>query len=251
MRWAPLAATTRSALLHERVTARMSADIEDAGLQMRLPAAGAQLQLRTALLDWYDSNHRVLPWRRNSRSKVPGAHDASATTWPTAAGCSAPLTGLSTADWAYGVWVSEVMLQQTQVERASPYFMRWMARWPTLSSLAAASDDDVNAQWAGLGYYRRARFLLQGARYCVAHTGGELPSTAAELLRVPGIGAYTSASVSSIAFGQTSAAVDGNVVRVISRLHALAQDNPTSSAAVKEMQRLVRPLRCMLCFALA
>ena len=224
----------------------MSGDIEDHSMAAHLPSPAAQVQLRTALLTWYDHHHRVLPWRRNSHSKVQPASAPGAATWPTAPGSSAPLTGLSRADWAYGVWVSEVMLQQTQVERAASYFVRWMARWPTLPDLAAASEEDVNAQWAGLGYYRRARFLLQGARYAVANNGGELPSTAQELLKVPGIGAYTSASVSSIAFGQPCAAVDGNVVRVVSRLHALAQDNPTSSAAVKEMQRLVRADCCEL-----
>ncbi len=151
----------------------MSGDIEDAG--MRLPAAAPVL--RAALLSWYDHHHRVLPWRRNSHSKLPAAP-----------GGGAPLAGLSRADFAYGVFVSELMLQQTQVERVRDYFIRWMARWPTLRDLAAASEEEVNAQWAGLGYYRRARFLLQGARYAVEHTGGELPSTAQELLKIPGIG---------------------------------------------------------------
>ena len=100
----------------------------------------------------------------------------------------------------------------------------------------------MNEQWAGLGYYRRARFLLQAARYAVANTGGELPSSRAELLKLPGIGAYTASAVSSIAFGQASAAVDGNVVRVLSRLHALAQENPTAAAAVKQMQGLADAL---------
>lgn len=215
----------------------MSSDIEDAG--MRLPAAAPQL--RSALLSWYDHHHRVLPWRRNSHSKLrASAPDAGAARWPTAPGSGAPLVGLSQADFAYGVWVSETMLQQTQVERVRDYFVRWMARWPTLRDLAAASEEDVNAQWAGLGYYRRARFLLQGARYAVEHNGGELPSSAQELLKVPGIGRYTAASVASIAVCQICAAIDGNVERVLTRLHALAQDKPTSTAAVKEMQRLVR-----------
>jgi A/G-specific adenine glycosylase len=211
-------------------------DIEDTD-GMRLPAATPQL--RSSLLSWYDHHHRVLPWRRNSHSKLPAsAPEAGAARWPTAPGGCAPLAGLSQADFAYGVFVSELMLQQTQVERVRDYFVRWMARWPTLRDLAAASEEDVNAQWAGLGYYRRARFLLQGARYAVEHNGGELPSTAHELLKVPGIGPYTAASVASIAFAQPCAAVDGNVVRVVSRLYALAQDNPTSSAAVKDLQRL-------------
>jgi A/G-specific adenine glycosylase len=159
-------------------------DIEDAA------GAGERTPLQSLLLDWYDANHRVLPWRRNSRSKLAapaGAGDARG--WPTTPGTGAPLSGLSRADFAYGVWVSELMLQQTQVDRVLPYFCRWMAAWPTAAQLAAASEEEVNELWAGLGYYRRARFLLQGARYAVEHSGGELPTTRADLLNVPGIGA--------------------------------------------------------------
>jgi adenine-specific DNA glycosylase len=102
------------------------------------------------------------------------------------------------------------MLQQTQVERTQAYFVRWMQRWPTLQLLALATEEEVTSVWAGLGYYRRARFLLQGAQFAAAHnTDGGLPATTAELLRVPGIGPYTAAAVASIAFGQQAAAVDG------------------------------------------
>ena len=114
--------------------------------------------------------------------------------------------------------------------------MKWMRRWPTLLALSQATEEEVNGAWAGLGYYRRARYLLDGAKYAAASTGGRLPGTAAELLKVPGIGPYTAASVSSIAFGERSAAVDGNVVRVLSRLHARLQTEPAKAAAVREMQ---------------
>lgn len=97
------------------------------------------------------------------------------------------------------------------------------------------------AAGAGLGYYRRARFLREGARYAVEHTGGQLPQTADALLKVPGIGPYTAASVSSIAFGQQRAAVDGNVIRVLSRIYAHLQAEPAKAAAVREMQAAVRP----------
>ena len=116
------------------------------------------------------------------------------------------------------------------------FFLSWMQRWPTLAALAVATTEEVNAAWAGLGYYRRARFLLEGARYAAANTGGQLPSTSAALLKVPGIGPYTAASVSSIAFGEACAAVDGNVSRVVSRLHACRQAEPAKAAAVREMQ---------------
>lgn len=198
---------------------------------------------RTALLAWYDRHHRQLPWRSHPHRQAaaqeqapPPAAAAAPASWVSCAVDAAAPPGLAAHDFAYGVWVSEVMLQQTQVARGQVYFVNWMRRWPTLEALAQASEEEVNAAWAGLGYYRRARYLLDGARYAAAHTGGRLPSTAAELLKVPGIGAYTAAAVSSIAFGQRSGAVDGNVVRVLSRLHACLQPEPAKAAAVREMQ---------------
>jgi len=126
---------------------------------------------------------------------------------------------------AYGTWVSEIMLQQTRVETVIEYYQRWMARFPTVASLAGASPEEVNACWAGLGYYRRARALHQGAAQCVAERGGDLPATAEALERdLPGVGPYTAGAVASIAFGEPAAVVDGNVVRVFSRLHAM--DHP-------------------------
>jgi A/G-specific adenine glycosylase len=122
---------------------------------------------------------------------------------------------------AYGVWVSEVMLQQTQVATVIPYWMKWMENFPDVGALAAASPNDVNALWAGLGYYRRCQFLLKGAKMVVDELGGVLPDTPAALLKIPGIGPYTAGAISSIYYGLNSPIVDGNVIRVFSRLQAL------------------------------
>merc|ERR1719387_1086348 len=104
------------------------------------------------------------------------------------------------------------MLQQTQVERVVEYWVRWMRRFPTVRALAEAAADDVNAAWAGLGYYGRARRLHEGARHVVARCGGELPADVEGLLRIPGVGPYTAGAVASIAFGLPAAVVDGNVI---------------------------------------
>jgi A/G-specific adenine glycosylase len=121
----------------------------------------------------------------------------------------------------YRVWLSEVMLQQTTVATVVPRFERFVARWPTIEALAAASDEEILSEWAGLGYYARARNLIACARV-VARRGG-FPTTAAELRQLPGIGAYTAAAVAAIAFGEKAAAVDTNVERVIARFHAIGQ----------------------------
>lgn len=113
-------------------------------------------------------------------------------------------------------------MQQTRVDTVVPYFENWMKKFPDLVALATAEPEEVNAAWAGLGYYRRARMLHQGAKMVVAKLGGVVPGSAEELLKVPGIGPYTAGAVASIAFGQRSPLVDGNVVRVFSRLRAVA-----------------------------
>ena len=120
----------------------------------------------------------------------------------------------------YVVWLSEVMLQQTTVATVTPRFERFLARWPTVEALAAAPDEEILSEWAGLGYYARARNLIACARE-VASRGG-FPTTAAELRKLPGIGAYTSAAIAAIAFGERAPAVDTNVERVIARLLALS-----------------------------
>jgi len=146
------------------------------------------LSLRTRLLSWYDREKRELPWRT---SRDP-----------------------------YHVLVSELMLQQTRVDVVLPYFERWVARWPTVSDLAAATEDEVLAAWSGLGYYRRARSLLAAARAVVAEHGGRVPGDPGALRALPGIGPYTAAAVASIAHDVPVAVVDGNVERVLCRLLA-------------------------------
>lgn len=145
-----------------------------------------------ALLDWYAQNRRTLPWREQ----------------PT----------------PYAVLVSELMAQQTRVETVLDYFVRWMARWPTLADLAAAHESEVLAQWTGLGYYNRARNLHRTAQIVIAQHGGVLPADEVQLRALPGIGPYTVGAIRSIAYGQPAALVDGNVARVLSRWLALTID---------------------------
>lgn len=154
-----------------------------AGSIDRGTAAGAASRRR--LLSWYRRRRRDLPWRR-------------------------------TGD-PYAIWVSEMMLQQTRVAAAIPYYERFLARFPDVHALARARIDDVLAVWSGLGYYRRARHLHEASKV-VAKAG--FPRTEAGWRELPGIGRYAAAAIASIAFGEKAAAVDGNVVRVLSRLHA-------------------------------
>ncbi len=155
------------------------------------------------LLDWYDVNRRELPWRAK-----PG----------------------ETSD-PYRVWLSEVMLQQTTVATVTPRFQAWVARWPDFASLAAASDDDVMAAWAGLGYYARARNLVACAKVVVAEHGGHFPTTEAGLRALPGIGDYTAAAIAAIAFGEAATVVDANVERVVARLFRAATKEAVRQAA--------------------
>lgn len=169
--------------------------------------------LRPKLLSWYAENRRNFPWRGDS-----GEGYAARVVSP------------------YGTWVSEIMLQQTRTETVIPYWNRWMDKWPTVSDLAAASPEEVNSLWAGLGYYRRAQQLLLGAKMVVSEHDGVLPATVPQLLRVPGIGPYTAGAISSIAYGQSEPVVDGNVIRVLSRLRAIEQE--IGPAMTKECWRL-------------
>ncbi|KAG5232132.1 A/G-specific adenine DNA glycosylase [Salix suchowensis] len=141
---------------------------------------------------------------------------------------------------AYGVWVSEVMLQQTRVQTVIDYYNRWMLKWPTLHHLAQASLEEVNEMWAGLGYYRRARFLLEGARMIVAGGDG-FPKIVSSLLKVPGIGDYTAGAIASIAFKEVVPVVDGNVIRVLARLKAISA-NPKDKVTVKKFWKLAAQL---------
>lgn len=157
------------------------------------------------LLAWYDRNHRTMPWRVGPGERASGAHPDP-----------------------YRVWLSEVMLQQTTVATVRDYFQRFVARWPTINDLAAARDDDVMAEWAGLGYYARARNLLRCARAVVDRHGGVFPAETDTLLALPGIGPYTAAAVAAIAFDRPATVVDGNVERVVARLFAVETPLPAA-----------------------
>jgi A/G-specific adenine glycosylase len=148
--------------------------------------SGQLAALRGRLLEWYARNHRDLPWRQDSNP--------------------------------YAIWVSEIMLQQTRVAVVVERYQAFMARFPTLVSLALAHEQDVLALWSGLGYYRRARMLHKAAKFVAENLNGNLPVGSEELQHLPGIGAYTAAAIASIAHGERVAVVDGNVERVLCRL---------------------------------
>lgn len=162
-------------------------------------------RITDALLAWYDRNRRTLPWRA-----APGA----------------------SAD-PYAVWLSEIMLQQTTVKVVGPYFLSFMARWPTVTTLAAADEDDVLAAWAGLGYYARARKLHACARVVAAEHGGQFPTTETALLDLPGVGPYTAAAIAAIAFDAPTVPVDGNIERVTARLFDIRARLPKAKAAIR------------------
>ena len=164
------------------------------------------------LLAWYDREAADLPWRAR-----PG---------------SPPDPGR-----AYLVWLSEIMLQQTQVETVRPYFERFIAAYPTVEALAAAPLDDVLKLWEGLGYYSRARHLHRTAQIVVERYGGHFPATARELQELPGIGRYTAGAIASIAFGERAPVLDGNVIRVFARVADLT-DDVTVSAVKSRLWKL-------------
>lgn len=143
------------------------------------------------LLRWFDANRRDLPWRRN---RTP-----------------------------YTAWIAEIMLQQTRVETVIPYFERWLERFPDAGTLANADEQDVLKLWEGLGYYSRARSLLKAAKIIAAQYGGIVPRDPAALRTLPGIGAYTAGAIASIAYGEPAAALDGNIRRILSRYHDIAE----------------------------
>ena len=124
----------------------------------------------------------------------------------------------------YAIWIAEIMLQQTQVSTVSPYYQAWMDSYPTIAILALASLDQVLKSWEGLGYYSRARNLHRGAQYVMEMHGGSLPSSLKDLIKIPGIGPYTAAAITSIAFGQAVPLIDGNVLRVFTRLERNSDD---------------------------
>ena len=165
------------------------------------------------LLAWYDRHHRDLPWR-----------------------VSPPMAARGVTPDPYRVWLSEVMLQQTTVQAVKAYFTLFTARWPVVTDLAEAETDEVMKAWAGLGYYARARNLKKCAEAVAFEHGGVFPDTEEGLKALPGIGDYTAAAIAAIAFNRKSAVLDGNVERVVSRLHAIETPLP---AAKPEMRALV------------
>ncbi len=166
------------------------------------------------ILAHYDANARDLPWRSRPGAPLPDP---------------------------YHVWLSEIMLQQTTVAAVRPYFEQFLGLWPDVTALAAAADADVMKEWAGLGYYARARNLLACARRVVSAYGGTFPANETALRTLPGIGPYTAAAISSIAFGQYAVVVDGNVERVIARLFALETPMPAAKPEIATHMAALTP----------
>lgn len=188
---------------------------DTAGAQGRSGAAAA-------VLAWYDTHARDLPWRRPPDP-----------------------TGQAPLPDPYRIWLSEIMLQQTTVAAVAAYFKAFTERWPTVEALAAADETEVTAAWAGLGYYSRARNLHACARMVANDYGRRFPESAAELKRLPGIGDYTSAAIAAIAFGEPAPVVDGNIERVVTRLFRIGEPLPGAKpivrAKVAEMMPGERP----------
>jgi A/G-specific adenine glycosylase len=167
------------------------------------------------LLAWYDRHRRALPWRaRNGERAEP-----------------------------YRVWLSEIMLQQTTVKAVAPYYARFLARFPTVTDLAAAPRDAVLSLWAGLGYYARARNLHACAQAVAAQHAGAFPDTEEGLRALPGIGAYTAAAIAAIAFDRRASPVDGNIERVIARLFAIEEELPAAKPRIRALAEQLTPDR--------
>jgi len=174
----------------------------------------ADERVAPALLAHYRVHARALPWRSPPGTPAPDP---------------------------YWVWLSEIMLQQTTVAAVIPYYERFLARWPTVEALAAAADGDLMAAWAGLGYYARARNLLACARQVTELLGGRFPSTEDGLRALPGIGAYTAAAITTIAFGRRAVVVDGNVERVVARLFAVETPLPAARPMLRALAERITP----------
>ena len=171
--------------------------------------------LAARLLAWYDRHRRVLPWRApNGKRADP-----------------------------YRVWLSEIMLQQTTVQAVAGYYRKFLARWPDVRSLAEASEDDVLAAWAGLGYYARARNLHAAAKVVANEMRGVFPTTAEGLRMLPGVGAYTSGAIAAIAYDERQAAMDANAERVVARLHAVETPMPKAKTALHAHAMALVPAR--------
>ncbi|MCZ2328486.1 A/G-specific adenine glycosylase [Bartonella sp. F02] len=177
-------------------------------------------EISAHLLSWYDKHHRHLPWRITPEEQAKGIRPDP-----------------------YRVWLSEVMLQQTTVETVKPYFKKFLKLWPNLFSLSQASQDDIMKAWAGLGYYSRARNLKNCADQLVKDYNGEFPQSVKILRTLPGIGDYTAAAISAIAFNNSVAAVDGNIERVITRLFAITTLLPKAKTEIKNKTQEIISLK--------
>jgi A/G-specific adenine glycosylase len=175
--------------------------------------AGNTHRMARALLEWYDRHRRSLPWRAKA--------------------------GI-TAD-PYHVWLSEIMLQQTTVPAVKPYYETFLRRWPTVADLAEADIHDVMAAWAGLGYYARARNLHKCAAIVTERHGGRLPDSEAALRELPGIGRYTAGAIAAIAFGRQATILDGNVERVVSRIHRVQAPLPKAKPELWVLAETLTP----------
>ncbi|PHO05057.1 A/G-specific adenine glycosylase [Rhodobacteraceae bacterium 4F10] len=171
------------------------------------------------LLEWYDHHARKMPWRVGPKDRANGVIPDP-----------------------YRIWLSEIMLQQTTVAAVKDYFERFTKRWPTVRDLADAQDEDVMAEWAGLGYYARARNLLKCARVVANEKGGVFPDTVNALLELPGVGPYTAGAVSAIAFDKSSVVVDGNVERVMARLYDVHTPLPAAKPELTALAESLTPL---------
>jgi A/G-specific adenine glycosylase len=184
-------------------------------MQRRVAALAGQHEGRLAetLLAWYDRERRHLPWRAAPQQQPD----------------------------PYGVWLSEIMLQQTTVKAVLPRYAIFLRRWPDVEALADTDLGEVLAAWAGLGYYARARNLHACARAVVEHHCGRFPATEAELRKLPGIGDYTAAAIASIAFGKRATPVDGNIERVVARLFEVATPLPEAKAEIRALAETLTP----------
>jgi A/G-specific adenine glycosylase len=177
---------------------------------------------------WYDTHARDLPWRVGPKALAAGVRPDP-----------------------YAVWLSEVMLQQTTVAAVRDYFHRFTARWPRVQDLAAAEDAEVMAEWAGLGYYARARNLLKCARVVAFDLGGHLSRYGGGAAGLPGVGPYTAAAIASIAFDRPAPVLDGNIERVMSRLFAVTEPLPGSKPELKALAARLTPVERPGCHAQA
>lgn len=168
-----------------------------------------QNNIQNNLISWYNQNHRHFPWRKTNNP--------------------------------YYIWISEIMLQQTTTEAVIPYYIRFIETFDTIDKLAQAPLEEVYKLWEGLGYYRRAKHIHETAKFIVENYHGQFPTTYQEILKLKGIGPYTAGAICSIAYGLSTPAIDGNVLRIISRLYALT-DNIALSKTQKKISQIVSEL---------